>query len=115
MSVLDRTIAANFPKEIIDQRKAYLVQAETVARALGRLASVSDRTLGSLPGTEADAQLLEALHQKSAEILALERQLRELWAPVLTEAAARDARVTDGRQPVFGPIPASPPRRASSR
>src|SRR5262245_11778550 len=98
MSVLDRTIAANSPKEIIDQRKAYLVQAEVVARALGRLASVSDRTLGSLPGSEADAQLLEALHQKSAEILALERQLRELWVPFLTESPSRDTRGEEALQ-----------------
>src|SRR5215813_13601983 len=97
MTALDRSVA-NLPKEIIDQRKAYLFQAEMVARELGRLASVSDRILGSLTGTDADAQLLEALHQKSNEILALQRQLRELWAPVSTEAASRDARGEEALQ-----------------
>ena len=92
MTILARDIGVNLAKEIIAQRKAYLAEADVVARALGRLASVSDRALGSLTGTEADAQLLESLHQKSNEILALQRQLRELWAPVLTEAAAPDAR-----------------------
>src|SRR5262249_40370827 len=88
-------VAVNLGKEIIDQRKAYLHQAEVAARALGRLASVSDRTLGLLTNTEADAELLEALHQKSNEILALQRQLRELWAPFLTEAPSRDARTEE--------------------
>jgi hypothetical protein len=87
MTVLDRDIGVNLGKEIIDQRKAYLDQAEVVARELGRLASVADRTLGSLTNTEADAQLLDAVHQRANDILALQRQLRELWAPFLTEAA----------------------------
>jgi hypothetical protein len=87
MTVPDRDTGVNLGKEIIDQRKAYLLQAEVVARELGRLASVSDRTLGSLTHTEADAQLLDALHQKANDLLALQRQLRELWAPFLTEAA----------------------------
>jgi len=87
MTALDRSPAANLAKEIIDQRKAYLHQVDVVARELARLASVSDRTLGSLTGTEADAQLLDALHQKANDLLALQRQLRELWAPSRTEAA----------------------------
>lgn len=87
MSILGANIAVNSGKDIIDQRKAYLDQAEVVARELGRLASVSDRTLGSLTNTEADAQLLDAVHQKANDLLALQRQLRELWAPFLTAAA----------------------------
>jgi hypothetical protein len=98
MTVLDRDIGVNLGKEIIDRRKAYLDQAEVVARELGRLASVSDRTLGSLTDTEADAQLLDAVHQKANDILALQRQLRELWAPFLTEAASRDTCVRDDVQ-----------------
>lgn len=90
MTILE-DIAVNLAKEITDQRKAYLHQVDVVARELGRLASVSDRTLGSLTGTEADAQLLDAVHQKANDILALQRQLRELWAPFSTEDAARDA------------------------
>src|SRR5262245_6257038 len=96
MTILGQDIAANLGKEIIDQRKAYLHQTDVVARELGRLASVSDRTLGSLTDTE--AQLLEAVHQKANEILALQRQLRELWEPFLTEPAPRDARGLDGMQ-----------------
>ena len=87
MTILGANIAVNSGKDIIDQRKAYLDQAEVVARELGRLASVSDRTLGSLTNTDADAQLLDAVHQKANDLLALQRQLRELWAPFLTAAA----------------------------
>jgi recombinational DNA repair ATPase RecF len=114
MTILERDIA-NLGKEIIDQRKAYLHQVEVVARELGRLASVSDRTLGLLTDTEADAQLLDAVHQKANDILALQRQLRELWAPFLTQIASRGARVRDDAQPQFAPIPANSPRTGSSR
>jgi len=115
MTILGRNIAVNLGKEIIDRRKAYLHQADVVARELGRLASVSDRTLGLLADTEADTQLLDAVHQKANDLLALQRQLRELWAPFLTEVASRDARVMADMQPRFAPTPASPPRTASSR
>jgi hypothetical protein len=84
MTVIDRGIADNLGREIIEQRKAYLHQADAVARELRRLASVSDRTLGFLSDTGEDARLLDAVQQKSNDILSLERQLRELWAPFLT-------------------------------
>jgi hypothetical protein len=84
MTILNRGIGDNSGREIIEQRRAYLHQADAVARELCRLASVSDRTLGFLSDTDADAQLLDAVQQKSNDILALERQLRELWAPFLT-------------------------------
>jgi hypothetical protein len=84
MTIIDRGIADNLGREIIEQRRAYLHQADAVARELCRLASVSDRTLGFLSDTDADARLLDAVQQKSNDILALERQLRELWAPFLT-------------------------------
>jgi hypothetical protein len=87
MTILSRKIAVNLGKEIIEQRKAYLYQADAVARELCRLASVSDRTLGFLTDTEADAQLLDAIQQKSNDILALQRQLRELWAPLVPPPA----------------------------
>ena len=70
-------------REIIEQRKAYLYQADAVVRELCRLASVCDRTLGFLTNTEADALLLDAIQHKSNDILVLHRQLRELWAPLL--------------------------------
>jgi hypothetical protein len=90
MTSLERNIAASLDQELIEQRKAYLRQIDVVARELCRLASVSDRTLGFLTDTESDAQLLDAVRQKSNEILALQRQLRELWAPFLGGAASRD-------------------------
>jgi hypothetical protein len=93
MTILDRNIPANSGKEIIERRKAYLYQVDVVARELCRLSSISDRTLGFLTDTEADARLLDAVQQKSNDILALQRQLRELWAPFLIEVASPDARV----------------------
>jgi hypothetical protein len=76
-------LTVNPGEEIIEQRKKYLCQADAVARELCRLASVTDRTLGLVTDTEADAQLLDAVRQKSHDILALQQQLRELWAPFL--------------------------------
>jgi len=90
MTSLERNIAASFDQELIEQRKVYLRQIDVVARELCRLASVSDRTLGFLTDTESDAQLLDAVRQKSNEILALQRQLHELWAQFLGGAASRD-------------------------
>jgi hypothetical protein len=72
-----------FSKEAIEQRKAYLEQADMVARELGKLTSVSVRTLGYLGDVRPDNKLLDAIQQKSNEILALQQQLRELWAPLL--------------------------------
>ena len=71
-----------FSKEAIEQRKAYLAQAEAVARELAKLTSVSMRTLGNLAQAEPDAKLLDAIQRKANEILVLQRQLRELWAPL---------------------------------
>ena len=84
MTVVNLVAAGNPGREIGEQRRAYLQQADAVARELRRLASVSDRTLGFLADTDADARLLDAVQQKANEILALERQLRELWAPAST-------------------------------
>jgi len=72
-------------KEVIEQRKAYLEQADAVGREFGTLTSVSIRTLGYLAEAEPDAKLLNALQRKANEILALQRQLRELWAPLLAK------------------------------
>ena len=69
-----------FSKEAIEQRKAYFDQAEAVARELAKL-----RTLGNLAQAEPDAKLLDAIRLKSNEILALQRQLRELWTSLLTK------------------------------
>jgi len=74
-----------FSKEAIEQRKAYLEQAEAVARELGKLTSVSVRTLGYLSEAEPEAKLLDTIQRKANEILALRRQLRELWASLLTK------------------------------
>jgi hypothetical protein len=73
-------------KQAADQ---YFEQADAVARELGKLTSVSIRTLGYLPGTGADAKLLNTVQKKSNDILALQRQLRELWAPLLAKPWAR--------------------------
>ena len=62
-----------------------LEQADAVGRELGRLTSVSIRTRGYLAESETDAKLLNTVQQKSNDILALQRQLRELWAPLLTK------------------------------
>jgi len=83
MSISSRNIAVDLGREIIEQRTAYLCQADAVVKELCRLASVCDRTLGFLTNTEADALLLDAIQQKANDILALQRQLRELWAPLL--------------------------------
>ncbi len=83
MTISNRSIAVDLGQEIIEQRKAYLYQADVVVRELCRLASVCDRTLGFLTNTEADALLLDAIQHKSNDILVLHRQLRELWAPLL--------------------------------
>lgn len=74
-----------FSQEAIEQRKAYLEQGEAVARELGKLTNVSVRTLGFLSDAEPDAKLLNAIQLKSNEVLILQRQLRELWAPLLTK------------------------------
>ena len=74
-----------FSKEAIEQRKAYLEQTEAVARELGKLTIVSVRTLGYLAEAEPDAKLLDAIQRKANEILTLQRQLREVWAPRLTK------------------------------
>lgn len=66
-------------KEAIEQRKAYLEQAEAVAGELGRLTAASVRTLGYLSDQEPDSKLLDAIQRKSNEILALQQQLREMW------------------------------------
>jgi len=63
----------------------YFEQADAVARELGKLTSLSIRTLGYLSEAGADAKLLNTVQQKSNDILALQRQLRELWAPLLTK------------------------------
>ena len=69
-------------KEAVEQ---YLEQADAVARELGKLTSVSIRTFGYLAEGEPDAKLLNTVQQKSNDILALQRQLRELWAPLLAK------------------------------
>ena len=68
-----------FSKEAIEQRKAYLEQAEAVSRELAKLMSVSMRTLGNLGKDGPDSKLLDAIQRKSNEILALRQQLREMW------------------------------------
>ena len=74
-----------FSKEAIEQRRAYLAQAEAVARELGKLTIASVRTLGYLGEDGPDGKLLDAIQRNSNEILALQRQLRELWAPLLAK------------------------------
>ena len=73
-----------FSNEFIEQRKAYLQQADAVARELGKLTSASVRTLGFLTEMDLDAKLLDSVQRKANEILVLQRQLRELWRPLLT-------------------------------
>jgi hypothetical protein len=73
-----------FSKEAIEQRRTYLEQAEAVARELGKLTSASVRMLGFLGDEGPDNKLLDAIQRNSNEILSLQRQLRELWAPLLT-------------------------------
>ena len=74
-----------FSYEFIEQRKAYLQQADAVARELGKLTSASVRTLGYLTEMEPDAKLLDNVQRKANEILVLQRQLRELWRPHLAK------------------------------
>lgn len=74
-----------FSKEALEQRKAYLEQAEAVARELGKLTTASVRTLGYLGEEGPDNRLLDAIQRNANEILALQRQLRELWAPLLAK------------------------------
>jgi len=81
MTISSANVAVIFSKGLTDQRQAYLCQADAVARELGKLMSVSLRTLGYLGDREADAKLLGAVQQKANDILALQRQLRELWTP----------------------------------
>ncbi len=69
-------------KEAVEQ---YFEQADAVARELGKLTSTSLRTLGYLAEAEPDAKLLNAIQREANEILALQRQLRELWAPLLAK------------------------------
>jgi hypothetical protein len=79
---IDRYIAAEaamISTEAIEQRKAYLEQTEAVARELGKLTIVSVRTLGYLAEGEPNAKLLDAIQLKSNDVLALQRQLQELW------------------------------------
>jgi hypothetical protein len=71
--------AAMISTEAIEQRKAYLEQTDAVARELGKLTIVSVRTLGYLAEGEPDAKLLDAIQLNSNDVLALQRQLRELW------------------------------------
>ena len=56
-----------------------------VSRELGKLTSASVRTLGFLAEGEPDAKLLDGIQRKSNEIAALQQQLRDLWAPLLTK------------------------------
>jgi hypothetical protein len=70
-------------KEAVEQCRAYLEQTNAVARELGKLTSVSVRTLGFLSDADAGAKLLNAIQVKSNEMLALQRQLRELWGAAL--------------------------------
>jgi hypothetical protein len=74
-----------FSKEDLEQRKAYLEQAAAVARELNKLTTASVRTLGYLGDQGPDSKLLDAIQRKSNEIVALQRQLRDLWAPLLTK------------------------------
>jgi len=74
-----------FSKEAIEQRKAYLEQADVVARELGKLTIASVRTLGYLAEMAPDTKLLDAIQQNSNEILTLQQQLRELWMPLLAK------------------------------
>jgi hypothetical protein len=74
-----------FSNDAIEQRKAYLEQAGAVARELGKLTSASVRALGYLGDVAPDNKLLDAIQQDSNEILALQQQLRELWAPLLAK------------------------------
>ena len=74
-----------FSKEAIEQRKAYLEQADVVARELGKLTIASVRTLGYLAEITPDTKLLDAIQQNSNEILTLQQQLRELWMPLLAK------------------------------
>ena len=74
-----------FSKEAIEQRKAYLEQADVVARELGKLTIASVRTLGYLAEMAPDAKLLDEIQQNSNEILTLQQRLRELWTPLLAK------------------------------
>ena len=75
-----------FSKEAIEQRRAYLDQADAVARELGKLTIASVRTLGYLGEDGPDGKLLDAVQRNSNEILALQQQLRALWKPLLAES-----------------------------
>ena len=74
-----------FSKEAIEQRKAYLDQAEAVARELAKLTVASVRILAYVGSVEPDNGLLDAIQRNSNKILVLQQQLRELWAPLLTK------------------------------
>jgi hypothetical protein len=78
-------VANIFSNEFIEQRKAYLQQADAVATELGKLTSASVRTLGYLTEMEPDTKLLDTVQRKANEILVLQRQLRELWRPLLAK------------------------------
>jgi hypothetical protein len=75
--------AMMFSKEAIEQRRAYLDQAEAVVRELGKLTIASVRTLGYLGEDGQDVKLLDAIQKKSNEMLALHKQVRELWMHLL--------------------------------
>jgi hypothetical protein len=74
-----------FSKEAIEQRKAYIEQADVVARELGKLTIASVRTLGYLAEKTPDAKLLDTIQHNSNEILTLQQQLRELWTPLFAK------------------------------
>jgi len=61
-----------FSKEAIEQRRAYLEQAEAVARELSKLTIASVRTLGYLGEDGPDGRLLDTIQRNSNEILALQ-------------------------------------------
>jgi hypothetical protein len=68
MTVPNGDVAAIFSKEFFEQQKAYLYQADAAASELGKLTSVSVRTLGYLGDMEADAKLLDAIHRISRSL-----------------------------------------------
>ena len=75
-----------FSKEAIEQRRAYLDQADAVASELAKLTIASVRTLGYLGEDGPDTKLLDAIQRNSNEMLALQRQLREIWKPLLAKS-----------------------------
>ena len=74
-----------FSKEAIEQRRAYLEQADAVAGELGKLTIASVRTLAYLGEDGPEGELLDTIQRNLNEILALSQQLRALWAPLLAK------------------------------